>query len=225
MRTRGGRLSISLVAFVLGVLLVVQFRAQSAAGGLSALSTQDLTTLIANLNDRNGTLRDQVVELQGQLDVLHTQQANGQSNVGELQDELQRLRAWAGLDPVVGPGVVITVAGPITADAVNEVLNELRLAGAEALAVEDVRAVPGTVVSGDPGKLQVEGTRLGTPFRIAALGDPANLQAILQRPGGIISRIVVSQPDVSLDVRPTDVPFELPSTHRNLVPADATPQV
>ncbi|HXX60438.1 MAG TPA: DUF881 domain-containing protein [Candidatus Sulfotelmatobacter sp.] len=213
----------SAVLFLMGVLLVVQFRAQTANGGLNGLTTQDLTTLIANLNDRNAELRGEVADLQAQLRTLEATQLAGASNVGQLQSELQQLRLWAGLDPVYGDGVDVVISGPITAAASNEILNELRIAGAEAMAVDGVRVVPGTVVGGDPGGLSVENVALPTPFHLQAIGDPANLQAVLQRAGGVVSRIAVAQPDVTIEVGATTM--TLPGTDRDLDAPDAKPQL
>ena len=225
MRTTLGRLSVTGVAFLLGLLLVVQFRAQNAAGGLSSLSTQDLTTLVANLNDRNGQLRAQVAQLEGQLAQLQAQQRNGESNVGDLQTELDRIRLWAGLDPAEGSGISLSISGPVTPDAVNDILNELRLAGAEALAVADTRVVASTALGGTAGHLTLDGRAAATPLRIVAIGDPANLQAILSRPGGVIGRIQVALPDVNVLVNQAAGTLEVPATAHDLVPADGRPHL
>lgn len=223
MRTLRGRWAVGAVLFVMGVLLVVQFRAQTANGGLANLTTQDLTTLIANLNERNTELRSEVADLQTQLRTLQGTQQTGQSNVGQLQSELQQLRMWSGLDAVEGQGVDIAVSGPITAAAANDILNELRIAGVEAMAIGGVRVVPGTVVGGSPGALSVENVALPTPFHLQAVGDPSNLQAILQRAGGVVSRIEVAQPEVTVEVGAIDV--TVPGTDRDLSAPDAKPQL
>ncbi|MGH2407518.1 MAG: DUF881 domain-containing protein [Candidatus Limnocylindrales bacterium] len=216
--------TMTIVVFLLGFMVVTQLRAQDAAGGLQQLSAQDLTQLIANLNVRNGQLRAEADGLETQLRSISQASANGQVNVGQLQDDLQRLRLWGGLDTVQGRGVVVTISGPITANAVNDLLDELRLAGAEALEVGDVRVVAGTVVGGDVGALSAEGTQLPDGFQLRAIGSPAALQAILERSGGIVSRIIVAQPDVSVDVAQSQGPIELPATRRDLVPVDGQPR-
>ncbi|MGZ6345180.1 MAG: DUF881 domain-containing protein, partial [Candidatus Limnocylindrales bacterium] len=223
MKTPRARLALAGVAFLLGLLVVVQLRAQSAGGGLSALSTQDLTTLIANLNQRNAQLRDEVTGLQAQLRQLSSAQTSGQSNVGELETELQRLRLWEGADPVRGRGIVVTISGPISANALRDVLNELRLAGAEALAVETVRVVPGVTAGGEPGALTFDGQLLPNSFHVRAVGNPPNLQAILQRAGGVVSRIEVSEPTVVIEVG--EALLTLPGSSHSLLPADAHPRV
>ena len=57
MHVRRNQLTIAAVAFVLGLLVVVQLRAQAGTTGLAALSAQDLTVLVANLNERNDQFR------------------------------------------------------------------------------------------------------------------------------------------------------------------------
>lgn len=217
--------AVSVVAFLLGILLVMQLRAQNSAGGLEQLSSADLTVLIANLNDRNSQLRAQVAELEGDLRALEASGASGEGNVDRLRADLSRLRLWAGLDAIEGRGVVVGITGPITADAVNDLLDALRLAGAEAIAVASTRVVPGTTVAGTPNALTIEGVRLGPEFTVTAIGSPQALQAILDRAGGIVSRIAVGQPDVLVEVTPSETPILLPATERDLLPSEARPRI
>ena len=57
MHRRRSQLTIAAVAFVLGLLVVVQLRSQAGEPGFAQLSSQDLTVLVANLNARNDQLR------------------------------------------------------------------------------------------------------------------------------------------------------------------------
>ena len=102
---------VTTVAFVLGILLVMQLRAQNSAGGLEQLSAADLTVLIANLNDRNGLLRAQVGELEADLRGLEASGASGEGNVDRLRSDLTRLRLWAGLEAIEGRGIIVVSLG------------------------------------------------------------------------------------------------------------------
>jgi uncharacterized protein YlxW (UPF0749 family) len=223
MRRRRNAASIALVAVLLGVLVVVQIRAQ-AGSGLGALSSQELTVLVANLNTRNDQLRTEIATLDQQARALASRQARGETSVGQLQTDLARLRAWAGIDPVTGPGIRITVGGPIAADAVEELLNELRNAGAEALSIEQRRAVNGTVVAGEPGTLSVEGRILPDPFEISAIGNAETLTGTLTRAGGVIAQIAATDPAAQLTVTPV-TSLLLPATDRDLAPVHGRPDV
>jgi len=219
------QLSVAAVAFLLGLLVVVQLRTQTGGSALQALSTQDLTSLVANLNSQNDRLRTEIGTLQNQLDELRANQATGATSIGQIESDLGRVRAWTGLDPVSGRGVTITVSGPIEANAVEDLLNELRNAGAEAIAIGDIRVVAKTTVSGPPGSLDVDGFLLGAPFRIRVIGKPETLVGSLTRAGGIIAQLAATDPSSTLDVEATQDQMLLPASKRNLVPDHGHPRL
>ena len=217
---------VAVVTFLLGILVVVQIRSQAGNNTLAAMSSQDLTFLVANLNTRNDQLRGEIATLQSQLAALESGGSLGASSVNEIRAEIDKLRAWAGLDPVGGRGIEITVRGPISASAVEDLVNELKNAGAEAIAIEDVRVVPGTVFGGGGGGggggLSVDDTALGDPFTIRAIGTPDTLTGSLARAGGIISQLAATDPDATIDVEEA-TEMVLPATTRNLVPSHGLP--
>jgi uncharacterized protein YlxW (UPF0749 family) len=225
MHRRSSQLTIAAVALALGLLVVVQLRSQaSVAGGLAALSAQDLTALVANQNARNDQLRVEVASLERELGTLNQNAARGEVSVDELRSELGRIRAYAGLDPVGGSGVTISISGPIDGFGIEELVNELRNAGAEAIGVGGIRVVTGVVVSGPPGEVAVDGTSLGDAFELAAIGAPDKLTGSLTRSGGIIAQLAATEPDVLVTVTPVDR-IELPATTRELVPAHGHPRL
>jgi len=216
---------VAAVAFILGILVVVQIRSQAGNNTLAAMSSQDLTFLVANLNTRNDQLRGEIATLQSQLGALESGGSLGAMSVNEIRAEIDRIRAWAGLDPVGGRGIEITVSGPITASAVEDLVNELKNAGAEAIAVEDVRVVPGTVFGGGGGGegFSVDDTALGDPFTIQVIGTPDTLTGSLARAGGIIAQLAATDPDATIDVEEA-TEMVLPATTRNLVPSHGLPR-
>lgn len=222
MRDLRSRLTISAVAVILGLLVVVQLRGQAGGTRLQSLSAQDLTQLVANLNEGNDELRTEVASLQRELDALTANQTRGDASVDEIRLDLARIRGYAGLDGLVGPGVSVSVSGPIAGADVEELLNVLRNAGAEAIAVDGVRLVPGVVVIGAPGALTIDGRALGTPFDIDAIGASEGLTGSLTRSGGIIAQFAATEPDVVLTVTPMDR-LVLPASTRTLVPGNGHP--
>ncbi len=225
MRRFSSQLTIATVALALGLLVVVQLRSQAGAGGgLAQLSAQDLTALVANQNARNDQLRGEVSLLERELGTLNQNAARGEVSVDELRSELSRIRAYAGLDAVGGPGVTISISGPIDGFGVEELINELRNAGAEAIGTGGVRVVAGVVVTGAPGEAAIDGTPLGASFELGAIGAPDKLTGSLTRSGGVIAQLAATQPDVTVTVTPVDR-IELPATNRDLVPAHGRPRL
>jgi uncharacterized protein YlxW (UPF0749 family) len=180
--------------------------------------------LVANLNARNDSLRREVSSLEDELAVLNQDRSRGEESLDELQADLRRVRAYAGLDPVGGPGITITVSGPIDGSGVEELINELRNAGAEAIGAGSLRIVTGIVVTGAPGAAAIGDQRLGQVFELSAIGASDKLTGSLTRSGGVIAQLAATEPDVTVTVTPVDR-VELPATTRTLVPAHGQPRL
>lgn len=219
-----GRFTVAAVAALLGVLVVGQLRGQAGVPGLSNLTVTELTQLVANLTAGNDQLRGEVAELGQQETKLVDTKARGQTTVGELDADLARIRAWAGLTAVQGQGIAISVSGPIGGDGIEELLNELRNAGAEAIAVDGIRVVADVVVAGNPGELSIENAALGDAFEIRAIGSPQILTGTLTRTGGVVAQIGATYPNARLTVTPVDS-MTLAATDLHLGPTDASPRL
>jgi len=222
--TLTSRLTVAAVAALLGVLAIGQLHAQTGAPALAGLSATDLTQLIGNLTTGNDQLLAEVSDLQGQEAQLQAAHDRGETTVGQLSADLARIRAWAGLTPVTGQGIAVIVGGTIGGDGVEDLVNELRNAGAEAISVDGIRIVTGVVVAGAPGSLSVENHAIGDSFEIRAIGSPQILTGTLTRTGGVIAQIGASYPDARLTVTPADK-LTLPATDRSLVPSHGKPKL
>jgi uncharacterized protein YlxW (UPF0749 family) len=220
----GSRLTVTLVAALLGVLVIGQLRGQANVPGLSALSATELTQLIANLSAGNDLLRAEVADLTQREATLNATEDRGETTVDDLTEDLAAIRAWSGVTAVAGPGIAITVRGGIGGDGIDELLNELRNAGAEAISVEGVRVVSGIVVAGAPGDLSIANQALGETFEIRAIGSPQILTGTLTRTGGVIAQIGATYPLSTITVTPVDS-LTLPATDRSLTPTSAKPRL
>ncbi len=133
-------------------------------------------------------------------------QQNARAPFVVQNDALGQTRFLAGLTPVQGPGVVVTLNDSKKAlsrklppgmtppniihdSDINAVINELKAAGAEAIAVNDQRLVAISPVRVSGPTIIVNNTLLTPPFLISAIGDPRTLTAALNVPGGITDQI------------------------------------
>ena len=209
------------VALLIGVLLVGQLRSQARPTEISSLSAQELSQLVDQLSQRNRELRSALSDLRETVRQYGEAGTQGQSAIDVTREDLRRVTAFGGLAPVQGQGIVLTVNGDLDAIALNDLLNELRNAGAEALAVDAIRITGRSVAVQGPVSLLVDGKQVGRTFTLSAIGSPDGLLSTMERPGGIIAQlqqfidasIVVSQ---STDIT-------LPATDVSLVPRLATP--
>jgi uncharacterized protein YlxW (UPF0749 family) len=183
------QLSLVVVAMLIGVLGVGQLNSQARPTQISSLSAQELSTLIETLTARNRELRSGLADIREQLREYELSGPQGQSALQVSREDLRRITAFGGLAPVDGQGIVMDVDGDLDAIALNDLINELRNAGAEAIAVDGVRVTARSVASEGPRSLQVDGVDIGRHFILRAIGSPDGLLSAMQRPGGIISQL------------------------------------
>ena len=224
MRRRSAQLALTAVLFILGVLVVAQFRSQAADPGLSALSVSELTELVANVTTRNNQLREEIATLERQRATVAAAVARGDTSSTQIRSDLNRVLGWSGVLPVTGSGIRITVNGPLPGDAIELLLNELRNAGAEAAAIGGVRIVPGVVATGPAGAVVVRGVPLVDPLVLSAVGQPQVLAGSLGRAGGPIAQLNARFPEVVVSVVAVDL-VTVPATDRDLTPHLARPRL
>ena len=221
MAGRIAQVSLFAVALVIGILLVGQLRSQAPAIELSTLSAQELSQLIETLSARNVELGDALSDLREQIRSYELAQVQGQSTLDLTTAELERITAFGGLRAVEGQGVIVTMAGPFDATAINDLLYELRGAGADAIAVDDVRITARSVAVLGTGVIEIDGVALGPTVEIRAIGSPDGLESTLRRPGGLLTLLEQSiDAQFQIEQR-TDL--QLPATRRDLAPAAARP--
>jgi len=192
------QLSLTAICLGLGLLLVVQLRTQSDVR--QTARSEDWGYAVADLIDSNARLRDEIEALQAELVGLGEVQGGG-AILQSLVAEVNRLRIANGLIEVSGPGVAVEINGPISVLDLHDLINELRNAGAEALALNGQRIVPWSAISTDGEHVTVDGQPLQQPHRLEAIGEAHTLEVALVRPGGLISLLWQIDPDISIVVQ------------------------
>ena len=224
MRRRNGRIAVTVVLLLLGFLGAIQWKSQSAGDALTGSSVQELGELVANLTTRNNQLRDEISTLERQRDAVRASVDRGGTSAVQIRSDLSRIRGWSGALGVTGSGVTVSVDGPLPGDAVEELLNELRNAGAEAISIGTIRVVPGVVVTGPAGNLVVTGIPLADPLQLIAVGNPETLSGSLTRAGGPIAQFAARYPGVLITVSIADK-VSVPPTDRDLAPRLGRPRI
>jgi len=166
----------SLIAIGLGFLIVVQLRSQAAVA--RTLANQDDTSvalLINDLNHANNQLMQQSAALAEQQAQLQQALTSGGADSQALSKELSTLREVNGAAPVHGPGLEIRILGPVMDFELQDALNNLRNAGAEAISLNGYRIVGSTPVVSRGDILMVAGHAVGTPLVLRVIGDAEQL--------------------------------------------------
>ena len=193
-RRSAWRFGVPLVCAAAGLLLAATHGVSDGADIRRSDSPRlvDLVREAQRSVDLLGTERDTLV---AGLDSFHGRSAD--AALAAMQTRSAELAELAGMDPVRGPGLVVTLTdaqrdahGRFPRDAspddlvvhqqdITAVLNALWSAGAEAVQLQDQRIVATTVPRCVGNTLLLGGRTYSPPYTISAIGDAAAMRAAL----------------------------------------------
>jgi len=147
------------------------------------------------IEERRATIDDlsrEVSRVAASLEEVRQEAGEG-ARTEMLLRRVEELRQRAGLAPVQGPGVVVELRDsdrePRTRDEVTDLriqdvdvqlaVNALWRAGAEAVAVNGRRLVSTTAIRRAGTAILINYRAVSSPYRVAAIGDPAALEQAL----------------------------------------------
>ena len=188
------RLGVPLVCLLAGLLLA----ATHGVSGGAEIRRSDAPRLVDLVREAQSSVN----RLSAQRDVLANRidSTHGRSSDAALAAMRRRsaeLAGEAGMDPVHGPGLVVTLQdaqrdanGRFPRDAspddlvvhqqdIQAVLNALWSAGAEAIQMQDQRIIATSVPRCVGNTLLLNGRTYSPPYTITAIGDAAAMQAAL----------------------------------------------
>jgi uncharacterized protein YlxW (UPF0749 family) len=190
MRTNAGGIAATIVALFLGLLVVTQIKAQDVYSRSLQLETpSSLTTLIANLAERNNGLREEIFDLRLRTEAARQDTTSGTGSLTEARRQLAQLEIFAARTAVKGQGISVKVDGSFDDKALSDLINELRNAGAEAVSINGVRVGPRSWfgIAADKA-LTVDATPIKGPWLVSAVGAPEVMYVAMTRIGGIIGQ-------------------------------------
>lgn len=180
-------LSLLAVGLALGILLSQAWQPTAGHRAPEAgLEASKLWPSIERLEAEQRELKATLAGLRLELTVRQQAAAANTDRLRALNSELERQRFLAGLTPVWGPGVLVTLDDstasiPPGADPnayliheydLRDIINLLWMAGSEAVAINDERLVGSSSIYCLGSTVMVNDTRLSPPFFIRAIGNP-----------------------------------------------------
>ena len=182
-----------LLCALLGYGYVIQLNNTRSA--YETMSEEELTRLISETSNQIQQQEQRRDELQKQLNSLQEASDKQQEAQRIAEQNEQTSGILSGRLPAEGEGVTIRVThGSIEAvDAATmfSLIEELRNAGAEVIAINDVRVITQTYIADGEDGLICDGQTLSSPYVIKAIGDSQNLQNAVNIAGGVGSRLKV----------------------------------
>ena len=207
------QVTLAIALLVLGFLIAAQIAAEGPRVRYSTEERSPLIETALGQQAQQEALKAEILALRARIGNLEAQDPSAADSLRRLYAALEDARLAAGLVAVSGRGVAFRledgaqggVDSLVTAHDVRVLVEELWLAGAEAIDVNGERIVGSTAVLDIGGSILVNSAYLAPPYTIQAIG-PSDLYARLQASAAFVQfvqgriepaglRLSVAEPD------------------------------
>jgi len=200
-----------ILSILVGITLALPFKVitKQRAEIVPDESRQELLNRMSKIKDENDQLRAEVAQLRDQISSFEEAMMKREQSSEELIRSRTMYRILAGLEPVQGPGVCVTLSEgdaeipPGTAlrpylihhlDLLS-IVNELWVAGAEAIGIKSGGRIERLIVDSSircvGSLIDVNNTGMTPPFEIYAIGNPDTLYSSLTLRGGVLEPLAL----------------------------------
>lgn len=192
---------IALVLFIFSFIIAAQL---NTVGNTDIISTgmreAELIAELQKANEKYEALKKEYDKSQIIVEEYKNDASTNDALIASMKTVLDNAKLLAGLSTVKGEGVVVILqdstdpnvsleAGLVHDTDIMSIVNELRAAGAEAISVNNHRILATTAIRCVGPAIQINSTKVGSPFHIKAIGNAKYLESALNVRGGVIDNL------------------------------------
>ena len=200
--------SIGLSCFVLVMVMFMQFKVvnQTDITSIENMRESELRSELSNWKEKYEDVNTRYDEVEKTLKEYQDKEKSDNEKEKLLKTELSQIQLELGKTNVTGEGIVITLKETrntdtaITADDLLVIVNSLKLAGAEAISINEERIINMTdIVEINNSFIKVNGQRILAPYVIKAIGPQTYLESSLLGNGGYVDELRKNGYDVTIE--------------------------
>lgn len=225
LRPSRSQVVVAVLLAVVAFAAIVQVQTVEDDDTYAGYREQDLVNVLSGLAGASRRARAEITRLETARDELVSDTNAERVALEQATSEADSLSILAGLVPVTGPGIRITiteVTGRVRADTMLNMVQGLRIASAEAMQLNGtIRVVAQTSFTDAEGGLVVDGQQLAAPYVVDVIGDPSALagaMSILEGPrvdlqddGAEVEVVTLSSLDIESVRQPVEPEFAQPA--------------
>ena len=200
-------ISIGCVALILTMVMFTQFKTveETDIVAIETMRETELRSELASWKEKYEEVEIKLNEINGKIDEYQTQMSSEQNAKDLLNKELQESYKKIGNTDVQGEGIVITLEDNdfknIERFDLISLVNELKLAGAEAISINDERIVNNTDIALINNRIiLVNGRRISGPYIVKAIGDKKYLESAITIKGGYLDELKANEKNISYTI-------------------------
>jgi uncharacterized protein YlxW (UPF0749 family) len=188
LRPSRGQLVVAVLLALVGYAAVTQVRFTNVDDTYAGYREQDLIDVLNGLAGATQRAESEIARLERTRDDLRSSTGAREAALAQAEKRSNDLAIMAGLVPVTGPGIRVTITeteGTVDVDTMVDMIQELRTAGAEAIQVNgEARVVAQTSFEDAEGGIKVGGQLVTSPYVFDVIGAPDTLHGAIDFPKG-----------------------------------------
>lgn len=201
-------ISIGFAALILTAIMFTQFKTveQTDITAIETMRETELRTELADWKTKYEELEEKLNETESKISEYQAEVSNSQESSNVLDKELAETNMYLGYTKLQGEGIEITLSDneykTIDRWDLLQLVNELKLAGAEAISINNERIVSTTEIATVGVQfILINGNRIPAPFTVKAIGDKKYLESAITIKGGYIDEMKVNEKTVDYTVK------------------------
>lgn len=200
-------ISIGCTSLILTMVMFTQFKTieQTDIVAIETMRETELRTELASLKEKCEEAETKLQDTNSRIEEYKNQMSSEMSAKELLNQEVEESEKYLGLTDVKGEGIIITLEDNsfknIERFDLISLVNELKLAGAEAILINDERVVNNTDIAFINNRIiLVNGRRISSPYIIKAIGDKKYLESAITIKGGFLDEIKASEKNINYTI-------------------------
>lgn len=201
--------TIGIMCFMLMYVTFIQLKTVEVTDvtAIKNMRETELRTTLSNWKTKYEEVNKKLEETNVKVNEYKEKVNNNQEASELLQKELTQLNMMLGKTDVEGEGIVVTLTDgegesykTISAYDLLHLVNELKLAGAEAISINDERIISITdIVDVNNSFVVISGQRVVSPYIVKAIGNQAYLESALITKNGYVDTLKASEKSVTIE--------------------------
>lgn len=194
-------ITIGIMAFILMCTMFAQFRTikETNITSIRTMREEELREQIASWKTKYNEAEKKLAEANAQINEYKEKAFDSQEAKELVDKELAKTNLNLGKTDVEGEGIEIIVKDSVNTVDYEDLLklvNELKLAEAEAISINEERIINLTDIVSASDYIVVNGQRLSSPFVVKAIGNRKYLESALTAKNGYIDKMQRDGKDV-----------------------------
>lgn len=217
-KKRNNRISYALVFLVLGFILSFSYRTLGPGSETQQMryeidsKEEEFREELIDQKERNKQLTDEITSKQKTIAEVEQSLSDSEENHDSLVKEARSLRLLLGVVPASGQGVRVEMADGdydpakqnpneyiVHESQVLLVVNELKIAGAQALSINGQRLNANSSIKCTGPVITIDGQTYPAPFVVEAIGDSNALHSSLTLKGGVLDSLISDNIEMKIE--------------------------